>query len=344
MSTEINVDVVLGLSKGDEAKAKIAHHLMQKNSYSHVVRVSGGGNAGHTIYKDGKKYVAHLIPVGAVNKIRSIIGPGCVLNVNKFFQELKSLEEFGVENPQQYVKIAKNAHVVTDKHLEEEKNESSIGTTKTGNGPAYRDKYARLGIRAEQIPELKPFLVDMFEEFYDNNEEKIDVLIEGAQGFGLDPDWGTYPYVTSSHCGIGAVLLNGFTHKQIRNVYGAAKVYDTYVGSMEFEPKNDPELGPLMEKIREVGGEYGSTTGRPRQCNFLDLESLYKAVLMNGVNTLVMSKVDVLRTVPDAWRIKTKFENEVYVNYKTEEQFKKAVRSYIPFSCDIIWSESKETI
>jgi adenylosuccinate synthase len=113
---------------------------------------------------------------------------------------------------------------------------------------------------------------------------------------------------------------------------------------MEFEPKNDPELGPLMEKIREVGGEYGSTTGRPRQCNFLDLESLYKAVLMNGVNTLVMSKVDVLRTVPDAWRIKTKFENEVYVNYKTEEQFKKAVRSYIPFSCDIIWSESKETI
>jgi adenylosuccinate synthase len=123
------------------------------------------------------------------------------------------------------------------------------------------------------------------------------ILAEGAQAFHLDIDWGDYPYVTSSHCGIGSVLLNGFHHKHIRNVYGIVKAYDTYVGAKKFQPKDK-----IFARIQKEGQEFGATTGRKRQCNWLNWDNIEKSLLMNGVNNLVINKVDILDKV-NAWNI-----------------------------------------
>ena len=130
----------------------------------------------------------------------------------------------------------------------------------------------------------------MYDEFY--GKQECNVLFEGAQGFYLDIDWGDYPYVTSSHCTVGSAIMNGVPPQKIRKVYGAAKIYETYVGTKKFEP--DDQVFP---RIRDLGAEFGATTGRPRQCNWLTVENLVKAARINGVTDLVISKMDVLRSL-----------------------------------------------
>jgi adenylosuccinate synthase len=329
----MKLDVILGLQYGDEGKGKVCHSLLKDSSYTHVVRFNGGGNAGHTIYHNGKKLVTHLVPAGVFFGKRSIIGPGCVVNIQKFFNELNYLKNEGI-NTEGLVWIAKNAHVVTEDHLVEDARDAQIGTTKTGNGPSYRDKYARTGLRAEDFNELKPYLIDMYDEFYGPGSDRFEVLAEGAQAFGLDVDWGDYPYVTSSHCGIGSVLLNGFNHKDIRNVYGVIKAYDTYVGGKKFQGDD-----PRLEKIQEIGHEWGATTGRKRQCNWLDWDLVSKAIRMNGVNRLIINKVDVLNEAR-VWKVKSHgelkdFDNEkdfcAYLRGSSENLWINCKFSYSPY-------------
>ena len=148
-------DVILDLQQGDSGKGKISNSLVQTGDYTHSVRFNGSNNAGHTIYKDGKKIVTHSIPAGVLHGVKSIIGPGCVVNVNHFFDELDDLEDCGIDL-NGLVYISKNTHIITSSHLEEDGRDTKIGTTKRGNGPAYRDKYDRKGIRASEVHELQP--------------------------------------------------------------------------------------------------------------------------------------------------------------------------------------------
>lgn len=290
-------DVIVDLQQGDSGKGKIANALCSTGHYTHVIRYNGGNNAGHTIYHEGKKIVTHSIPCGVIHGVKSIIGPGCVVNVKHFFAELKELQDAGIRT-EGLVFIANNAHVITEEHLTEDRQDNAIGTTKRGNGPAYRDKYSRKGIRAEQVAELQPYLVDLYEEFYgQSNRTYCRILFEGAQGFGLDVDWGDYPYVTSSHCTVGGAILNGVPPKYIRNIWGVAKIYETYVGAKSFQPDEK-----VFDKIRELGVEYGATTGRPRQCNWMNMESLVKAARINGCNKIVINKVDILDAA-GVWKI-----------------------------------------
>ena len=279
-------DVVVDLQYGDCGKGKVTHHLCKTEGYTHVVRYNGGCNAGHTIYHNGKRFITHHIPAGVFFGIKSIIGPGCVVNPKQFFKELEELKEGGIETAGS-IYIAKNTHVITDAHLEEDSSDSRIGTTKRGNGPAYRDKYGRDGLRAEDVPELKEYLIDVYDELHNTEDAKI--LFEGAQGFGLDIDWGDYPYVTSSHCTVAAALLNGVPPQAIRKVWGVAKMYETYVGAKKFQPSGD-----IFNMMRKLGYEYGATTGRPRQCNWMDWGLVEKAINVNGVTDVVFNKVDVL--------------------------------------------------
>ncbi|HAI38998.1 MAG TPA: adenylosuccinate synthase, partial [Maribacter sp.] len=285
-------DVVVDLQYGDCGKGKIAHALCSSNNYTHVIRYNGGCNAGHTIYHDGEKFITHHIPCGVFYGIKSIIGPGCVVHVDTFLKEVEELEEKGVST-KDLLFISTNAHIITDFHRAEDKKDEEIGTTKRGNGPAYRDKYARKGVRAFEDPRLQNFLIDLYEELYeDNDSEDIEILFEGAQGFGLDIDWGDYPYVTSSHCTVGSAVLNGVSPKSIRDIWGVAKIYETYVGAKKFEGED-----PIFEDIREIGQEFGSTTGRPRQINWLDFDMLKMASRINGANNIVFNKMDVLENV-----------------------------------------------
>ena len=290
-------DVIVDLQYGDCGKGKIANYLCSQNNYTHVVRYNGGCNAGHTIYHNGKKLITHHIPCGVLHGIRSVIGPGCVLNLNQFFDEIDMLEEAGV-NTRGLIKIASNVHIITDFHMAEDKKDTEIGTTKRGNGPAYRDKYARKGMIALEIPDLEEYIVDMYDEIHNNKEfDDIQILFEGAQGFGLDIDWGDYPFVTSSHCTVGGAILNGVPPQAIRDVWGVAKIYETYVGAKDFEG-----IDPEFDLIRDIGEEYGATTGRARQINWMDVDLLEKASKINGVTKLVINKVDVLDQI-ETWKL-----------------------------------------
>ncbi len=315
-------DIVVGLQYGDEGKGKVTHQLARNGSYTHVLRFNGGCNAGHTIYHEGEKFVTHHIPAGVFYNIPSIIGPGCVVNVEKLFEEIDALESRGI-NVAEYLMIAENAHVITDFHLAEDRRDEKIGTTKTGNGPAYRDKYSRKGVLASEVPELEEFIVDVFEELHNESDGmgETTVLCEGAQGFGLDIDWGDYPYVTSSHCTVGGAILSGIPHSAIRDVYGVAKVYETYVGAKKFEHDE-----AIFEDIREVGNEFGATTGRPRQVGWLDIGVLVKSVALNGVTKLILNKADILDTV-GVWNIK---DNNELLMFESAEDMEHWVCNLFP--------------
>jgi adenylosuccinate synthase len=233
-------DIVIGLQHGDEGKGKVTHHLLKNGGYTHCVRFNGGCNAGHTIFHNGKKFVTHHIPAGVFFGVTSVIGNGCVVDPTKLQEEIDYLESHGI-NVRDNLRIANNAHVITPFHKAEDRAEEKIGTTRTGNGPAYRDKYGRTGIRACDIPDLQPFLVNIYEELAGDTV----VLMEGAQGFWLDPDWGDYPYVTSSHTGTAAAIQNGISPRSIRNVWGIIKAYETYVGARKFQP--DDEIFDLIQ-------------------------------------------------------------------------------------------------
>ena len=220
-----------------------------------------------------------------------------------------------------------------DQAYEKAKGENKIGSTLKGIGPTYQDKIGRQGLRVGDIqsPEfskrfkkltdihfsiledhdieydwsslesqflsgvefLKSFqLIDS--EYFINNEVKngSSILAEGAQGSLLDIDFGSYPFVTSSNTvTAGACTGLGIPPKHIGEVYGIFKAYSTRVGSGPFPTELMDENG---EKMRKVGNEFGSTTGRPRRCGWIDLPSLKYSIMINGVTKLLLMKADVL--------------------------------------------------
>jgi adenylosuccinate synthase len=312
-------DVIVDLQAGDTGKGKVAHSLCKNGEYTHVVRYNGGGNAGHTIFHNGNKSVTHFIPCGVLYGIKSIIGPGCVVDPLKLENEVKELEEAGF-NVRENLFIDKRVHIILPSYIEEDSKDIMIGTTKTGNGPTYRNKYNRSGIRAcDYLP--SEMLIDVYEEFYGN--KKVRILFEGAQGFELDIDWGDYPYVTSSHCTVGSAILNGVPPQKIRNVYGVAKAYRTYVGQKTFEGDSDH-----FESIRIEGQEFGATTGRPRQINWIDMNDLIKAMNINGVTNLIINKIDVLGKVG----IFKSIVNGVEYTYETMEEMEESISDEIRMS------------
>ena len=152
-------------------------------------------------------------------------------------------------------------------------------------------------------------------EDYINNALELGktVLAEGAQGTLLDIDFGSYPYVTSSHTvSAGACIGLGVAPNKIGEVYGIFKAYCTRVGEGPFPTELNNELG---EKMREIGHEFGAVTKRPRRCGWLDLVALKKSCMINGVTQLIMMKADVLNTF-DEIRICTKYNKESWHEYK----------------------------
>jgi adenylosuccinate synthase len=315
--------VIVDLQAGDTGKGKVAHSLCRNpDKYTHVVRYNGGGNAGHTFYHNGEKFVTHYIPVGVMYGIKSIIGPGCVVNLRDLDKEIEELESRGVKVKENLF-IDKRTHIIQDSHIQEDFGETKIGTTKKGNGPAYRDKYARSGLRAGLV--LSESIIDIYEELH--GEKECRILFEGAQGFELDIDWGDYPYVTSSHCTVGGAIINGVPPQKIETIFGIAKAYRTYVGSKDFE---DP--CPIFDRIREIGNEYGATTGRKRQIAWLDLDDLIKASRINGVTDLIINKLDVLSEAGDLSLI----SKGNLIRLDTIEEFMEFCESRIRSSCDTI--------
>jgi adenylosuccinate synthase len=151
---------------------------------------------------------------------------------------------------------------------------------------AMTEEYRTLGHR------LEPFIADTQRIVWDTLDSSGLVLFEGAQGTLLDIDHGTYPFVTSSNPIAGAACIGaGVGPKDIDDAWGITKAYVTRVGAGPFPTELDDEMG---DRLREAGGEFGTTTGRARRCGWLDLVALRYAVRLNGLTGLAITKLDVL--------------------------------------------------
>lgn len=309
-------DIVVGLQYGDEGKGKIVHMLARRgqDAYDYCLRYCGGANAGHTIYHNGQKLVTHQVPSGILFGIPCIIGGNCYVDVDKLLAEVAMLREHDINistepgaKYQLYVDLC--ANIITDAHRELDGRDTIIGTTKSGIGPCATSKYGRTGIRIMDSPRDIKQLWDAGIQCVSVTKKLMDftaanmrfprVLVEGAQAWGLDITHGKYPYVTSSHClatdclNVGGICLQGrdrYGNQYASRIWGVAKAYETYVGARQFQDMGDP----VLAHIQDVGAEFGSTTGRKRQCNYINLDDLEQSAFVNQVTHVVVNKCDVL--------------------------------------------------
>ena len=319
------VDIVCGLSWGDEAKGKITSQLALSGEYDYVCRWAGGNNAGHTVYIKGEKFKTHLVPSGVFYGIKSVIGPGCVVNLKSFLSEVQYLNNAGFDTS--LIKVSPKAHLVTEKHVRDDRKETYIklGTTARGIGPCYASKASRKGVRVSSVEELKEYIWD--------EELRGNILCEGAQGFWLDLDYGNYPYVTSSTTLPYASCSLGFPPQKIRKIYGAAKVYDTRSGIDPEFPESlldDKELA----QIGELGEEYGVTTGRRRKVSWLNMDKLVKSINISGTTNVIISKVDILERA-DMYKLTHRGE---LINFKSIDDMKLNISKILENDCDLLES------
>ena len=237
-------------------------------------------------------------------------------------------------------------HRLLDQAYEKAKGENKIGSTLKGIGPTYQDKIGRQGLRVGDIlsdsfkdkfkkltdvhfkilkdydvqydwNELESQFLDAINflkgfnliesEYFLNQQLRAgaSILAEGAQGALLDIDFGSYPFVTSSNTvTAGACTGLGIAPRHIGEVFGIFKAYSTRVGSGPFPTELIDDEGELM---RKEGKEFGSTTGRPRRCGWIDLPSLKYSIMINGVTQLLMMKADVLSVFPTI-KVCTKYQ------------------------------------
>jgi len=288
--------VVVGAQWGDEGKGKIVDYLSADADL--VVRFSGGANAGHTIVTEKDTFKLHLIPSGIVYPhTKVVLGTGMVIDFDALKIELDILTEQGIDWRGR-IFISDRAHVVLPSYKEEDvkrdkERENPIGTTGRGIGIAYEHKAARIGLRVcnmkkEYLSDIQIVNLPYFMQDYKNK----NVVFEGAQGTLLDIDAGTYPYVSSgSAIGAGAASGGGVGITDIDRVIGVFKAYQSRVGNGPFPTKfNDDEFA---QYIRDTGREYGVTTGRPRDVGYLDLVALKYSCLINGLDSLVLTHLDV---------------------------------------------------
>jgi len=325
--------VVVGTQWGDEGKGKIIDCLAKGasavarfqggNNTGHTVIVNGEKFIFHLIPSG----ILH-------SKKKCIVGNGVVIDPDVLLKEIKDLMMRRIELDNFYLSGNAHVIMPYHKRLEEieekRRGKMRIGTTGKGVGPAYADKIARRGIRvsdllgrnvllnklkinlkfwgeflgsgfsAEEILEqylnygkqLRKYITDTSLLIHRLIQEKKDILFEGAQGTLLDVDYGTYPYVTSSNSVAGGVCAGaGIGPTQIDKVIGVTKAYVTRVGEGPFPTEVKGEVEKIL---RERGKEYGSTTHRPRRCGWFDGVILKYATRINGLDELVLTKLDVL--------------------------------------------------
>ena len=223
-------------------------------------------------------------------------------------------------------------HQTVDGQLENRLGRNKIGTTKKGIGPAYASKISRNGLRVGDLQDwsyfeqrfralaqhhmnafpgleidvegqleyyksisqlVKSITVDTIQFTNQAYNEGKKILIEGANATMLDIDFGTYPYVTSSNPSVGSVLTGlGVSPQKLNGIYGTVKAYTTRVGEGPFPTELSTDEG-IGKHLSSVGAEFGTTTGRPRRCGWLDIPQMKFSVLVNGFTSINLTKLDV---------------------------------------------------
>jgi adenylosuccinate synthase len=328
-----NVTIIIGAQWGDEGKGKWVDILAKTsdavaryqggNNAGHTLYINNEKVVLHQIPSG----VFHPNTIVALTA-------GVVVNPVQMLTELVNVRKTsGVQPDRLWMSARSQVITPWHIHLDEQRESQAstpIGTTKRGIGPTYAAKANREGLRLGQYVDssarmawletmsqqnaafhqhttthraaweefhraaetLAPFVQDAEERLRDLIAQGKSVLLEGAQGALLDIDHGTYPFVTSSStCAGGALASLGFSPKRVRAIYGVAKAYTTRVGSGPF-PTED--LGTAGRHMAEKGREFGATTGRPRRCGWLDLVALKYAYRTNGMDGVILNKMDIL--------------------------------------------------
>lgn len=327
---------ILGCMFGDEAKAKIVDVLGKEadavvrfqggNNAGHTIYTQGTKYVFHLI-PSGILYPNMIC----------CIASGVVVDLYDLKQEMLLLKEQGIQFESRFfidprAQLTLPLHKELDKNYEQGTNKQKIGTTQRGIGPTYSDAIARVGIRfcdlfhsdflkqriinlyhyhqvdiqeheVDQLVaslteiglEFKPYLKQipyLLEELRSQNKT---IIFEGAQGTLLDITFGTYPYVTSSHVVSGGITVGaGVSPHAIDKIVGVYKAYTTRVGDGPFPTELSDATG---EQIRQQGHEFGSTTGRPRRCGWFDAVAAKFSAMLNGVDEIALTLVDVLQNV-----------------------------------------------
>ncbi len=322
MEEDKKATVIVGGFFGDEGKGKIISYLAMKDDPEIIARAGVGPNAGHTVYKEDKKFGLRMIPCGFVNeKAKLLIGAGVLVNPKRFLQEVELTETEG------RIFLDKRCGIIEEKHRDLDVKDDfltkEIGTTGSGSGPANADRANRTLKLAQDIPELKKFLTDVPLELNQAIDNGREVLIEASQGFGLSLFYGSYPQVTSKDTTANMALTDvGVGPTKVRDVMVVYKAYLTRVGEGEMHERiteenvdKYPEWKSLLEKARAEGieggvnesianylGEKGTVTERPRRVGNFDFELAKYSSMINGATQLAITCLD--RLFPEATGMK----------------------------------------
>lgn len=327
-------DLIVGIQWGDEGKGKIVDALAGGYDYvvryqgghnaGHTIVVDSKKIALHLL-PSGILYpqCKNVIGNGVVINLEALL---------KEMSAFTHLQERLFISDKAHIILP--YHEILDKAKEKSKDTNAIGTTGKGIGPCYGDKVSRNGVRlmdlkhphilkakiesiyqqaqyaaslyGAELPSVEnvlshleslreqilPFVTDTTQLLWEAQKKGEKILCEGAQGSMLDIDHGTYPYVTSSSTiAAGACSGSGLAPRDIHKVIGIAKAYCTRVGNGVFPTE---ELGQIGERLREAGGEFGTTTGRARRCGWFDAVAVRYACALNGCESLSIMKLDVL--------------------------------------------------
>ncbi len=330
--------IVVGAQWGDEGKGKIVDLLTPHfdivaryqggHNAGHTVMIGGAKYVLHLIPSG----ILHPSTV-------CVIGNGVVVDPAALKAEIASLRNAGIESRGRLfisnrAHVILDYHRALERDDEERRGRQRIGTTSRGIGPAYEDKMGRRGVRVCDLlnpeslrhalevnargksahlseadlestwtaardlgQELAEYVLDAAEYLNRAIDAGQSVLFEGAQGTLLDVDHGTYPFVTASSATAGGACIGtGVGPTRIDGVIGITKAYTTRVGEGPFPTELVDGMGEIM---RKRGQEYGASTGRPRRCGWFDAVIVRYARLINALDTLVITKLDVLDTLAE---------------------------------------------
>ena len=273
---------------GDGGKGKVVSYLAVADDVSVCARGGVGPNAGHTVVKDGREYKLRMVPCGFVNpRTLQLIGPGVVVSPEVFFREVETTGTEGRVGLDPQCAIIEQRHIDQDRsgHLKEK-----IGTTGTGTGPCNADRALRVAKMAREVPELKPYVMDVPLLVNGALDREENVILEGTQGTFISLFHGGYPYVTSKDvCASGICSDVGVGPTRVDEVVLVCKAYVTRVG----EGPLDGELSPEEAK-RRGWDEYGTVTGRQRRSAPFNHALARRAAMINGATQLAITKFDVL--------------------------------------------------
>jgi adenylosuccinate synthase len=324
--------VIVGAQWGDEGKGKIVDLLAQNSDV--VCRYQGGPNAGHTIVVGEETYKIRALPSGVVRGIPCVIGNGCVVDLEVLIEELDRFPDaeillsgnahlimpwhlaidqaserrlgklaigttkrgIGPCYADKAMRLGIRVQDILDPKILRQKIEVALAEKNLWLERVYESEPFDLETVAAQYEgyaqRVRPYVADTSLYVENALRDGKDVLFEGAQATLLDLDHGTYPFVTSSNpVAAAAAIGTGVGPKRIDRVLGVSKAYVTRVGEGPFPSEIE---GDDQTRMRELGAEYGTVTGRERRCGWLDLVALRYAVRVNGIDELALTKLDVL--------------------------------------------------